>query len=663
MTMNIPSALFPFRHGRVDPEPMRSPVSFPATRHPARSQDPQFHSRRLAWMALLATMAGIAFASQAQELHIVPERAPSAGGPWNALDPALVEVDADGSLLVPSLATNEFFRLRIEPGRSATGGMPLLLEQVPTNALKIARNLLDTFVAGAAPGGDDRGWEGVKLGPLVHPVYAAGFANGQSPAYLEFKVIRSSNAPPLTGTFLKTPPTDLTEEFGYITVSLVLSDFPVAEFATRGPTAVEKLHKLAGTPNVKPFRYGSTLMVAEDAQGNLVANWGSQPFKPDPNVVAVGRTRPNWHGNGTNVDVRPPSNPLVSTGYATYSDFKRDYVTNGVYQYLRNRRTVMAHAQWLIETGQYPEILTVGVNQSITILATEQVTAFGLDDGDNVQSIARLSFSRTDPGLSITGTIKGGGMLTVQTTAGIHFYALRVTGSTLAAGPPLPIGWQPAVYFYAGTWDDQPKYSQLKRDEFCKLVGCGPTAWAMFFAWVERTQGIKAAFNDFLTLDAPPDTDNSANKAKLLPEVRQLYDYCNVICNPFGDDGATMPGDMMDAGVTITFIPTLALFIHRSWNMGWTLWDDCPEDGALRCRDAIKKGYPGVVGLGWLWHYALAYGYAYQQYNLAPDTPFLTARYLKCNMGWGSDDPPRWYNLCDTFLDSDFHITAGSNAP
>jgi len=662
--MNTPSAFLPFRHWQFEAAPVRRPISLLSPRcDSAQSVHPGLRLRELAWLSLLAVITGIAFASPAQELHVIPEHASAAIGPWTGLDPALVQLEADGSLLVPSLATNEFFRLRIGPGRSATDGRPLLLEQAPTNALKIARNLLNTFMGGVATGDDDQRWEGVKLGPLVYPVYGAGFANGQSPAYLEFKVIRSSNAPPLGGTFLKTAPTDTTEEFGYITVSLVQSDFPVAEFATRGPTVVEKLHKLAGTPNVKPFRYGSTLMVAEDLQGNLVANWGAQPFKPDPNVITVGRTRPNWHGNDTNVDVRPPSNPLASTGYASYSAFKRDYMTNAVYQYLRNRRTVMAHAHWMIETGQYPEIVTVGVGQSITILPNEQVTAFGLDDGDSVQSIARISFSRSDPGLVINGTIKGGGMLTVQTSQNIYFYALHVTGSALAGGAPPPVGWQPMVYFYAGTWDDQPKYSQLKRPEFCQLVGCGPTAWAMFFAWVERNQGIKAAFNDFFTIDAPPDTDSSANRSKLYPEVSQLYDYCSVICNPFGDDGATAPGNMMDAGLTITFIPTLGRLIHRSWNMGWTLWDDCPEDGALRCRDAVKKGYPGVVGLGWLWHYALAYGYAFQQFYLAPDTPYLTARYLKCNMGWGSDDPPRWYNLCDTFLDSDFHITAGENAP
>ena len=95
--------------------------------------------------------------------------------------------------------------------------------------------------------------------------------------------------------------------------------------------------------------------------------------------------------------------------------------------------------------------------------------------------------------------------------------------------------------------------------------------------------------------------------------------------------------------------------------MKWTIWDDCPEDGALECASAIKKGYPAVVGLGWLWHYAVAYGYQRVDYKHTQGGPsFLIYRYLKCNMGWA--DTVQWYNLCDTFFSSDFKLWNGPNA-
>jgi hypothetical protein len=252
-------------------------------------------------------------------------------------------------------------------------------------------------------------------------------------------------------------------------------------------------------------------------------------------------------------------------------------------------------------------------------------------------------------------------MLSAHTPVADHMYALQVTNKSTAVKDFTP-GWGPLVYFYAGSWSAQPQYDQLNRPELCQYVGCGPNAWAIFFAWVQRNQGPRPALGWLNTMH-PPDSVGGANQAIIYPVGKDLYQLCHVICAPFSDEGASGPGDMMDAGLGETWPSVVVQYSNRSWNMRWTLWDSCPEDGALRCRDAIKKGYPGCVGLGWLWHDAVAYGYAYQQFYLAPNTPYLTARYLKCNMGWGPDDPPRWYNLCDTFFSADFHVTKGPKAP
>jgi hypothetical protein len=194
------------------------------------------------------------------------------------------------------------------------------------------------------------------------------------------------------------------------------------------------------------------------------------------------------------------------------------------------------------------------------------------------------------------------------------------------------------------------------------LVGCGPNAWAILLAWFDRNASVKAAFGNWLQADAPAESTTSTSIGKLLPVLRELHEQCDVICTAFSDQGATTPGDMEEGGLGYTYFAKLSGYLTRQWRIRWTLGDACPEDGALRCRDAVKKGYPAVVGLGWLWHYAVAYGYAYQQYYIAPDTVYLTKRFLKCNMGWGDSDP-KWYNLCDTFWDSDFRLRNGPLAP
>ncbi len=616
----------------------------------------------LALFLFLATLCG------AQELRVTPEHSGAVSGPWFPLDPADILVEPNGAFVLLNAQTNEFFRLRIEPGRSPDFAKPLELRDVPEKTLSLALRHLRAFSSSdrRIAGPEDDAWPEVTLAPWVHPVYEPFYKEGASPAYLEFKVILATNPPPLTGAFLRNPPSEPSVEYGYLLVSLSEDDFPIAEFATRGPTAVEKLHRLAATRNLKPIRYGSTLLVGEDTHGRLLANWGAEPFRPSPDFIEAGLARPVWEGDDERgTDIRPVVRELPISHYRDYDDFKRDYVANPVYQHLRARRAKLAKPEWDMENGmRLPEIV-VQVNQTIRIETNENVTAFYLDAADAETLIARVSIGGAAPGLLITGLVPGAGALMVKSTTEESMYALRVipAGGTTAPASLSGFvpGWADPVHFYAGNYAIQPKYSQLEDDDWCPLVGCGPNAWAIQLAWFERNWSVKAAFGNLVTLDAPADSGGSVNKSKIRPVVSSLHDLCDVICTAFSDQGATPPGDMGEGGLGYTYIAKIAGLIGRQWSIGWTLGDDCPEDGALRCRDAIKKGYPAAVGLGWLWHYAVSYGYAYQHFYLAPDTIYMTKRYLKCNMGWGNSDP-RWYNLCDTFWDSDFKVWNGPNA-
>jgi hypothetical protein len=633
-------------------------------KHP-RLMNPKANHSNFSAIALFLFLTGVC---GAQELRVTPEHSGALGGPWLPLDPTEILVEPNGAFVVLNAQTNEFFRLRIDPGRSPDFAKPLDLRDVPGRTLSIALRHLRAFSSSdrRTPGPEDDAWPEVTLGPWVHPVYEPFHRDGDSPAYLEFKVILATNPPPLTGAFLLNPPTEPSVEYGYLLVSLTEEDFPIAEFATRGPTAVEKLHRLARTRNIKPIRYGSTLLVAEDSLGRLVANWGAEPFRPSPEFIEAGLARPVWHGNDDlGTDVRPEVGALPVSHYSSYEDFKRDYTANPVYEHMRARRAKFARHEWNMENGvRLPELI-VQVGQTIRIKTNEVVTAFYLDAADQEREIARVSISRTAPGLLITGVAPGAGVLMVTTASAESMYALRVIpaggiASTESVEGFVP-GWGDPVHFYAGNYADQPKYNQLEDDDWCPLVGCGPNAWAILLAWFERNWSVKAAFGNLVSLDAPPDSSGSVNKGKLRPPLNSLHDLCDVICTAFSDQGATPPGDMGEGGLGYTYIAKISGLLGRQWNIGWTLGDDCPEDGALRCRDAIKKGYPAAVGLGWLWHYAVSYGYAYQHFYFAPDTIYMTKRYLKCNMGWGNSDP-RWYNLCDTFWDSDFKVWNGPNA-
>ena len=80
--------------------------------------------------------------------------------------------------------------------------------------------------------------------------------------------------------------------------------------------------------------------------------------------------------------------------------------------------------------------------------------------------------------------------------------------------------------------------------------------------------------------------------------------------------------------------------------IGMTDW----QGGGVKVANGIKKGRPGIVGLGdtlFDLHYALAYGYKrVDDYEGCGDDRELVERrrWFKCNMGWGPGHPPEWHD-------------------
>ena len=180
----------------------------------------------------------------------------------------------------------------------------------------------------------------------------------------------------------------------------------------------------------------------------------------------------------------------------------------------------------------------------------------------------------------------------------------------------------------------------------------------MLLAWFDREWNVEYAFRGEGAGDPPSDTVSTSSRVKAFGAFDELHELCDVICA--GGSGATWPTDMTDGIKGYTYGPRLLNQIGRKWRIN-SITGTWPEAGALRSRDAIKDGYPSVVGLGYFWHYVLAYGYAYETIDMGVPGYTVTKRYLKCNMGWGPNVSPRWYNLGDTFYSADFKVWRGPN--
>lgn len=613
----------------------------------------------LAALALLANP----LAEAAPSIRLRIERAPTLSGPWTPLDLNAVPRDADGNPRLPADQPGEFFRTQIELAPSVQPGDPIPLAEVPEEYRTRAQTLLASRLrlSGVVPQDDPEGWPaGALIGPHVLTQMAVAADGSVKPGYFEFKVLLPAVTPAERGGPVKTDPEEATSpDAGYILISATDEDFPVAEFATEGPTPCERLARLAKTSRINVVRYGPTFLAAEDEQGRLLATDGATPFKVDPDIFAIDGAE--WIGNSdTGQDQGPRVLPtLEAPHYRSYLEFKEDFASNPTYRQFAQIRKVRAKLEWDVLRGRSPEGISVRTGQTLRILTTlpptpsPEISFVTDDDGLVLQTAAS-----TQGGVLLTGGRTGDGTLFVRQGSQEFRYLVKVTG---AAGGRAAGDIVESAFWYAGDWSMQPKYYQLKRDRWCDLVGCGPVAWAMLFAWFDRNWGVEWAFRgEGNGVAPPPDMSTSSNRQKIIEAYDELHEYCDVICNPFGDDGATYPPDMTDGFKSYTFISALPQFIGRSWHTN-SITGTWPDAGALRSRDAIKNGYPAVTGLGWLWHYVLAYGYAYEKIDSGFGYVY-TKRYIKCNMGWNGASP-RWYNLLDTFYAANCKVWNGPNAP
>lgn len=202
-------------------------------------------------------------------------------------------------------------------------------------------------------------------------------------------------------------------------------------------------------------------------------------------------------------------------------------------------------------------------------------------------------------------------------------------------------------WWAAGGGAAQPAYNQERLPGSC-YTGCGPVAWAMLFGWADRQahSGTNAYWaprtgiyrqNGGRGADAVAPLAMDAGVRNVVNEIRgQVHTWC------IGESGATWPWDMPEAWRYLS---------GRTGTSLWCNWNSfgVHEDG-LRDRaidSIVNRRTPAVIGIGWLSHYPVAFGYARQVRVIRrcfiwcwDET--VTDRCFYVNQGWGGGGSGEW---------------------
>ena len=641
--------------------------------------------RILGWRLSLCVAlfaAGLCSAKAAEAVSLIYEYASSPGGPWQTVDPAKVQVGPTGNVTVEKEGANVFFRLRVVSSAGGETTVPVVtLAQIPAGTVNAAKIQLVRMAAGADSEFGDL--SEVDIAPFAAPLLNAPGDKG--PSYYEFKLVRKPRTVVEAG-FRKFNSNENGETArGYMIASATTNDLPVVEFATEGGSPVESLlAKCGGVTPARVIRYGAGFWVAENEKGELIANHGTEPFRPPAGIVEELAEKPPVTGAGdtdAGLHEPPPASKLVPTHYRSYEEFKQDYETNKFHQVVRSRRAENAKAYWNAERGIFPQVLRVVDGQTTTFLAGVRVDNLILDVELGDRPIANVTAPRIG-GLSVQGLAPGRMGIKVRTGERVTRYVIEVTAprlgaasvddSLMSAQATAEPFWKTVTEAYAGGWGDQMRWWQMEDSEWCNLVGCGPVALGMLLGWWENEKSVESAFytapNSFLSLrdiDAARILDTTSRKAKVRAAYVQLHELCDVICDPFSQAGATMPGDLVEgffgylqpvassAGISSALYGKGQPLVGYTYSYAYDAWGDDWDSSGSRVANGIKAGRPGVVGLGVLWHYVVAYGYMRQDYTMkvGGEDVYLgvAKRFFKVNEGWNKSNPA-WYSAHDVFL-------------
>ena len=548
------------------------------------------------------------------------ERAPSPLGIWEEVPANELPITDEGAFLDEYGSVAGYYRMKIQQA----GWFPEL--NIPVEQIQILPYIEDIlYDLMNAP--MDNGWLEGELGPFGFPIYDPLTGD---PAFMEFKVVlKETLAGPgalakLTGespSALLAPPIHREKNLGFILFSMTEDEAPFIEYSMEGLTRTERLRELAKSSAVKIFRYGDSLLAAENDKGELVAYIGVPPvYYPDDILEYCDQ---EFEGYGDEQGGKHPD-PLPFKGepYPSYQNFKEAWAKAKRFQLARERRKQDAKILWDIYTGKLQKnTIYVTLGQETTAFPNQQIKQFTLAD----PTLATVRIPLV--GVSIMGKALG------QTTFHVVFGDGSSSDGYLAVlekalSPEQPtIGWTSWTEYYAGSWSDQRRYTQ-EWGGSC-YSGCGATAWAMLYGWFDY-RGL--ATN--LIAGSAPLYNNDSVRDCIWYIVPEIGTYC------VGDQGATNPWEMYKGYKWAQ---------HRgegySYSYSWTIPCFSSSSARNKARDAIKNdGRAAIIGIGCTSaHYPLAYGYKYREWKGAFGEVWATERKFKCNMGWGGSSA-EWKN-------------------
>jgi len=542
------------------------------------------------------------------------------------------------------------------------------------------------------------GWEQAVLGEPIRPLYRPDV---EGPAYYEFPVVHAVHQDPQ----------------GFIIVSTGEHDDPIPNWAYAGLPPTFRLEQRAsdgGEEAAKFYKLDVLAYGAEDAGGELVATWGDMPMKitgldpawldnPPPGTEA------NWNPLPAVLDdaaaseisgtweIDGPGFPesVQFSPWESWEEMKAQYAST--YQVLIEAKRRKVADIWRIENGQRQQgiLLQRGDVYDIALLwEGPAISTSGPGEGyvrtelisrPGLPSLFHIIVLDIPPGESLPFTVsleyENGVEETIEF---LLFEPYRVWLPTLLSGAWMAQGRDTEAEvsaqavsqapelgtWWAGTDADQCWYDQLEPYEspntkFCNS-GCGPTAWAMLFCWVDN-QAVASPDSDWAGRWGLYRENGGRGADALAPKgwgsegVKNMIWEGHLVTNSFCADplqgvfshnGATWPGNMKmikayvqgRSGVRVT--TRAELFDYYSENR-------------KKARRMIQgDGYavsPAIIGIGLLSHYPLAYGYRIHEseiWQLGEEPTLIAVGYSHTffvNEGWGGS-AGEWVGGSDLFF-------------
>lgn len=583
---------------------------------------------------------------------------------YNLVETDLIGYVSIGAISVDGSIIDENWIQYMQPleGKMLTGNKFWDLERdipvsdIPTDFHRRAAQLLEE-VRGSemAPG-----WEQARLSTIVRPLYRPDV---EGVAYYEFQVVVQS------------------QPAGFIILSTGEHDFPIPHwnFTGESPTQI-LIHKANqdGKNAARFYKLDALAYAAQDGQGNLAAISETQPVKVsgmDPAWLdqPIELTEVLWMPDPTQDDADTPSDGVLTTtgpvsstlqlsGWESWGELKAGYTPS--YGVLIEGLRREAQEEWegenLIE--QYGVVLHKGDVYTLAMLCENPLLSLSgsgipfiqteLVARDGLLPVYKITVTNSLLGealpVDVTMNCSGSPVETVKFLIWEPYtvqlpLVTRNAGGQAAQQVQKPQNvrgdWGPWTMYWAWAgFNDQRMYYQIPAGSPPNTSGCpsgcGATAWAMLFGWADFEASNKS-WNYWqprwgiyrenggygLNAVAPKYMDDGIRN--ITWEIRnRIGTWC-----VFGS-APTPPWQM--SGAFNYLKGRTGTQLYTKYSVVGIPWSGIRE----YARDTIYyHKTPVIIGTGWLSHYPLAYGYAWQAKKVWWGTKHN--RWFWVNQGWG----------------------------